>query len=129
MEDKRLPRKSFVLLSILFRRLKRKQTLYFCFVYQKNGSQKIHTCQILVVSSWLKRSKLSSTIRIFSDSQMAWMSQYNIFSNDDEGSRFPWSMASLTFDTSGAMLERNRNVNPSHSTQIVTDTIKKLSKK
>jgi hypothetical protein len=57
------------------------------------------------------------------------MGQYNILSNDDEGSRFPWSMTSLTIDTSGAILEQNRNVKPSHSTQIVTDTIEKLSKK
>jgi hypothetical protein len=59
------------------------------------------------------------------------MSEYAVLSGekDDERGTYPWSMAMLTFDTDGGLIEQNRNVKPSHSTQLVLDTIKNMSEK
>jgi hypothetical protein len=85
----------------------------------------------MLLFRWLKRSKLLSPIRIFSDPELAWMSEYNVLpseGHEDDGGIRPWSMAVLTFDTNGDLIQQKRNVEPSHATQLVLDTIENIPK-
>ncbi|CAJ1954444.1 unnamed protein product [Cylindrotheca closterium] len=71
------------------------------------------------MQAWLKRSKTESPIQIFSDPDLAWMNQYKA----SEG----WFMSMLTFDTDGAIVENNVNIQSSSVTQLVLDTLEIMS--
>ena len=73
---------------------------------------------------------MSSPIRVFSDPQLAWMSQYKVLpGSDEQGAQYPWSMAVLVFDTNGDLLRQERQADPSRMTQLVLDTIQEFEKR
>jgi hypothetical protein len=95
--------------------------------------------------SWLTRNGLlvsltSNKIRILSDPQLSFMSSYGIIGggggggDDDEdedatataAADYRWSMCMLVFDTNGDTVQFERDVDPSHCTELITKTIREV---
>lgn len=90
---------------------------------------------------YLQRNGLETSIRIFSDSQLAWMTKYKIIDGGDEngnvddnietgggGDFLRWSMSMLVFDTKGKMPQPILwKVDPSHATQRTLEAMRKMT--
>ena len=78
---------------------------------------------VLQFCSWLQRNDITTSIRIFSDTQLEWMTTYNIISNDSR-----WSMSMLVFDTHGKSVPQpTHDVDPSHTTQMTIEIMEKYA--
>jgi len=83
--------------------------------------------------AWLKRngidlmnppeSKLTPNIQILSDPRLSFMTKYEIIGDTID---HRWSMAMLAFDTKGNLVRMERDVEPSHCSQLVSNTTKDL---
>ena len=90
--------------------------------------------------SWLTRNGLlapltSNKIRILSDPQLSFMSSYGIIGGGDDededatataAADYRWSMSMLVFDTNGDTVQFERDVDPSHCTELITKTIREV---
>jgi hypothetical protein len=77
-------------------------------------------------------SLTSNKIRILSDPTLSFMSSYGIIGCGDEdddataAADYRWSMSMLVFDTNGDTVQFERDVDPSHCTELVTKTIREV---
>jgi len=74
--------------------------------------------------AWLKRNEItpnptSNKIHILCDAQWSFMKKYEIVGDTID---HPWSMAMMAFDTKGDIVRMERDVEPSHCNQLVSDT-------
>jgi hypothetical protein len=75
---------------------------------------------VTVICRWLKRSEVTTSIRIFSDPQLEFMTAYDLI--DDE-SNHRWNISMLIFNTKGTKPRVIRDVDPSYATQLAIETI------
>ncbi|KAG7353470.1 hypothetical protein IV203_002825 [Nitzschia inconspicua] len=71
--------------------------------------------------SWIQRTKISTSIRIFCDPDLKFMTAYGLTGKELDSR---WSMSLLVFDTDGQKPETVRNVDPSHATQMALEVMK-----
>eukprot|EP00567_Pseudictyota_dubia_P003479 CAMPEP_0197437250 /NCGR_PEP_ID=MMETSP1175-20131217/4517_1 /TAXON_ID=1003142 /ORGANISM="Triceratium dubium, Strain CCMP147" /LENGTH=323 /DNA_ID=CAMNT_0042966717 /DNA_START=33 /DNA_END=1004 /DNA_ORIENTATION=+ len=71
-----------------------------------------------VTASWIKRSGIDTSIRMFSDEKLRWMQSYSAVVDDER-----WSMSIYLFCTSGVIRKLVRQVDPSKASQLVTDMV------
>lgn len=96
---------------------------------EKFNQQVIFVCaeSVQEMKSWLRRSNIESSLRIFSDPEMKFLSAYEVVGGDDTDYR--WSMSMLVFDTDGKKPKVIRDVDPSHASQMALKLMKEYESK
>ncbi|KAG7359636.1 AhpC/TSA family protein [Nitzschia inconspicua] len=76
--------------------------------------------------SWIQRTNISTSIRIFCDPDLKFMTAYGLTVKELDSR---WSMSLLVFDTDGRKPETVRNVDPSHAAQMALKVMKEYEPK
>ena len=95
---------------------------------EKYNQQVAFVCaeSVQEMKSWLQRSNVESSLRIFSDPEMKFMTAYEVVGSDTD---YRWSMSMLVFDTDGKKPKLFRDVDPSHASQMALKLMKEYDSK
>lgn len=79
-----------------------------------------------ILNRWLQRSKVTTSLRIFSDPELKFMTAYDLTGNASDSR---WSMSMLVFGSDGTRPEVIKNMDPPHATQMALEAMKDSASK